>query len=55
MTLRRHPHITDAHGQTMAEYSIVLAVVSIVVAVTFPQISAVISGFFAAAAALVGG
>lgn len=50
-----HTASTDESGQTMAEYSVVVAVVAIVVALVLPQLATAIGAFFTAAVQVLGG
>jgi Flp pilus assembly pilin Flp len=46
---------TDESAQTMAEYSVLVAVIALVVVLVLPQVAAPIRGFFDAAAQAIGG
>ena len=55
-----HPHrrrnpIASEHGQTMAEYSILVAVIALIVLAVLPQLASGIEAFFTAAAGVFGG
>jgi|RhiMetdeSRZDD1v2_1073273.scaffolds.fasta_scaffold336362_3 Flp pilus assembly pilin Flp len=51
---RRSLTIVDDHGQTVAEYSTVIAVIALVAALAVPRIGQVLGGFFDAAARALG-
>lgn len=46
---------TDEHAQTMAEYSVLVALIALVVVLVLPQFAAPIRGFFDAATHAIGG
>jgi Flp pilus assembly pilin Flp len=50
-----HTASTDESGQTMAEYSVVVAVIAVVVALVLPQLASAIGAFFTAAIRALGG
>jgi Flp pilus assembly pilin Flp len=45
-----HRLATDHTGQTMAEYSVLLSAIALVVAVAFPAVGAAIGGLYSAVA-----
>jgi len=51
---RRTPQLNDASGQTMAEYSTLVAVIALVVVVVLPWVASALTGFFAAAGRALG-
>jgi Flp pilus assembly pilin Flp len=51
---RRSLTIVDDHGQTVAEYSTVIAVIALVAAIAVPRIGEILGGFFDAAARALG-
>ena len=51
---RRIPPFSDERAQTMAEYSVLVALIALVVIATLPQIAAPIRAFFTAAAGAIG-
>ena len=51
---RRSLTIVDDHGQTVAEYSTVVAVIALVAALVIPRIGEILGGFFDAAARALG-
>jgi Flp pilus assembly pilin Flp len=51
---RRSSLLVDDRGQTMAEYSTVIAVVALVAALAVPRIGTILTGFFDAAARALG-
>ena len=50
-----HTTIEDQRGQTMAEYSVVVAVVALVVALVLPQLGSAITAFFTSEVQALGG
>ena len=51
---RRISPFADDRAQTMAEYSVLIAVVALAVLAVLPQVAAPIRGFFTAAAQVLG-
>jgi Flp pilus assembly pilin Flp len=52
---RRSLHLTDDHGQTMAEYSVVIAVIALVVMLIAPQLGIELRAYLSAAVQAIGG
>jgi Flp pilus assembly pilin Flp len=49
-----HRLVTDQAGQTMAEYSVLLSAIALVVAVAFPAVGSGIGGLYSAVAQVFG-
>lgn len=52
---RLHHTVADEHGQTLSEYSILVALIAVVVIAALPGLAAPLRAFFASAGRLVGG
>lgn len=52
---RRFTDPTNESGQTMAEYSVLVAVIALVVIATLPQLATPIKAFFTTAAGAIAG
>jgi Flp pilus assembly pilin Flp len=53
-THTRRPHFRTESGQTMTEYSLLLVLIAVGIAVLLPGLASAISGFFTSAAAAFG-
>jgi Flp pilus assembly pilin Flp len=51
---RRSLTIVDDHGQTVAEYSTVIAVIAVVVSLVIPRMGTIVAGFLESAARALG-
>ena len=54
--LSRHlHHLSDEHGQTMAEYSVLVAVIALAVMLVAPQLGTELRSYLSAAVSAIGG
>ena len=52
---RRHTHLHDDQAQTMAEYSVLMGFICLVVITALPQVGGVLRDFFSSALGVLGG
>jgi Flp pilus assembly pilin Flp len=54
-TPTRRLHLPNETGQTLTEYSLLIALIAVAVAVLLPGLATALTGFFSSAAAAFGG
>ena len=54
-THTRRLHLRNESGQTVTEYSLLIVLIAVAVAVLLPGVATVLNGFFSSAAAAFGG
>jgi Flp pilus assembly pilin Flp len=51
---RRHQHLSNESGQTLTEYSLLVVLIAVAIAVLLPGLATALNGFFSDAAAAFG-